>query len=332
MKKLCFIIIAVLMLTVISGCASSKTIANEQEASNEHFISMSLHSKAIAKNIVNETAEQEIAVYLPPSYYDSEKNYPVVYYLHGFSESPTAFVFSARARLDEAFSDGAREFILVSVNGKNRLGGSFYENSPVTGNWEEYVTDEVVSFIDKNFRTIENKNSRGICGFSMGGYGAYNIALKHPDIFNSFLTMSPGALADEDLPAALESWAYGFRVAYAQTFSPDVTNTRIYGSIPELSGTPEDNIIVKNWENGYGNISQKIDDYIALQNPLKAMKIIYGENDSYPWIPKGCEFFSARLSEKGITHSIESFPYGHILHPQVVKNYIVPFFNENLEY
>lgn len=322
------------VVSTLTPSANTSTTSNETESPKEYYYTMKLNSKALSNNIVGTKTEQEAYVYLPPSYYEADKNYPVVYFLHGFGENAKSFVFSSKTNLDEAFKNGAKEFILVGVNGKNKLGGSFYANSPVSGNWEDYVVNEVVPFIDENFRTLKESDSRGICGFSMGGYGAYNIALKYPDKFSALLTMSPGLLADNDLPSALETWEgdMDFKEAYAQAFSPNPDNKEMYGNIPTFSGTPEDNKVVEEWENGFGNISKKVDAYSALDKPLKAIKIIYGENDSYPWIPRGCEYLAKYLDEKKIEHSIENFPYGHTIHPQAIENYLVPFFNENLTY
>ena len=306
----------------------------EEKSGQERYIKIKFDSQALKANKVGEKTEKEVCIYLPPSYFKSDKSYPVVYYLHGYMEHASTFVSGSKKQLDEAFKNGGKEFILVGVNGLNQLGGSFYTNSPVSGNWEDYVVDEVVSLVDENFRTIKDGKARGICGFSMGGYGAYNIAFKHPDVFGAMLTMSPGLIADGDLPAALTTWQNdgAFKRAYSQAFSPNENDTKTYGNIPQLTGTTEDNAIVADWENGFGNINQKVEDYIALNNPLKAIKIVYGDRDNYDWIPRGCEFLSKSLDEHGIEHVSESFNGGHRMPSQVIEKYIVLFFNDNLVY
>lgn len=360
MKKIYCIIITMAMLVSFIGCETSSTekdtknVATTEPTSPEPTspeptppvtdavqeekkgtsVTLELSSKSIAKNIVDENSERKISVYLPPSYYDSDKKYPVVYFMHGFSESASNYINKFKNSLDKQFQNGAKEFILVSVDGVNGLGGSFYANSPVSGNWEDYVVKEVVATVDGELRTIADSKSRGMCGFSMGGYAAFNIPFKYPDVFSSFIAFSPGAIADGDLKLALDSWKNDshFRQSYAQAFSPDPDNTEYLGNIPELSGTKEDNKIVVNWENGFGNLTKKVEDYFALNKPLKAIKIVYGEYDSYSWIPRGCEFLSKALEQKGIEHTIEKLPIAHSLPSEVVDKYFVPFFNENLEY
>jgi esterase/lipase superfamily enzyme len=87
--------------------------------------------------------------------------------------------------------------IVVIANGRNRLGGSFYTNSPAIGNWEDFIVKELVRVIDSRYRTVLFAGSRGIAGHSMGGSGALNIGMRHPDIFGSVYAMSPG-LFDEN--------------------------------------------------------------------------------------------------------------------------------------
>lgn len=106
------------------------------------------------------------------------------------------FVRNAKKVLDVEFTkDASKEFLLVAVDGSNSVGGSFYVNSPVMGNWETYTVSEVVSYIDSNYHTISEAGARGICGFSMGGFASINLAFRHPDVYSAVYAMSPGLLA-----------------------------------------------------------------------------------------------------------------------------------------
>ena len=67
--------------------------------------------------------------------------------------------------------------IVVAVSGVNALGGSSYVDSPVSGNWGSAVVDDVVTAVDTRYRTLARPESRGIAGFSMGGYGALALAM-----------------------------------------------------------------------------------------------------------------------------------------------------------
>lgn len=94
--------------------------------------------------------------------------------------------------------------IVVLVNGLTFMWGSYYVNSPVRGNWEDYVVNDLVAHIDSTYRTIPEAESRGIAGHSMGGFGALNLAMLHPEIFSVTYGLSPGlfdqnGLADQGM-------------------------------------------------------------------------------------------------------------------------------------
>jgi enterochelin esterase-like enzyme len=318
--------------TAETETAETETAETETEE-QQYLIYDKFDSLALAKNIVNEPTEKDFCILLPPSYYDGNKRYPVVYYLHGQAESALDFMVNYEKAFLSDFENGAKEFILVGVNGTSNQGGAFYVNSPVSGYYEDYVVDELVSYIDENYRTIANRDSRGICGFSMGGFGAYNLAFRHPDVYCCVLAMSPGALAKGELPIAMEGWKgdTGFLVGYARAFSPLMEDeTKTYGSIPTMDDTEEDKKIQKDWESGFGNIAEKLDAYIKLNNPLKAIKITYGSLDLYKWIPSGCEYMADCMDQRGISYTMEVVKTGHSLPSKPDKNYIIPFFEENL--
>ena len=60
-----------------------------------------------------------------------------------------------------------------------------YSTSPTTGDWERFVAEDLVAYIDGQYRTLANRMSRGLAGHSMGGYGALRIGMKRPDVFSA---------------------------------------------------------------------------------------------------------------------------------------------------
>jgi len=160
---------------------------------------------SLANAILETPSEQPVAIYFPPSYETSKKRYPVVYILPGFTTDVTEYTdgisyqgLNIQESLDQLINQNTiKEFITVVVHGRNFMGGSFYVNSPVTGNWRDYVIKDVVGYVDKNYRTINNKSSRALAGNSMGGFGAFHIGMQHEDTFSSIYSVAP-AMFDEN--------------------------------------------------------------------------------------------------------------------------------------
>ncbi|MGD2034783.1 MAG: alpha/beta hydrolase-fold protein, partial [Bacteroidales bacterium] len=197
MKKCVFLLISIFYLT---------NHVNAQNAGGT-VIDTLTPAPSLEGNLLHTPRKQPIAVYLPPSYDRSDKTYPVVYFLPGFSCKILFFTeyrifggFHLKESVDRLISEGKmKETIVVIVNGLNALGGHFYVNSPVTGNWEDYMVNDLITFVDNSFRTISSPGSRGICGHSMGGSGALDLAMKHPDVFGSVYALSPGLFDSEGL-------------------------------------------------------------------------------------------------------------------------------------
>jgi enterochelin esterase-like enzyme len=127
---------------------------------------------------------QEVYVYLPSGYgTDPLRRYPVLYLLHGFPGRPLAFLQTVQMGIvDDTLSgrDLAQPLILVMPFGST---GTFDDKEWVNG-WGTFVARDVVRAIDKRYRTIPTRTGRAIAGLSEGGYGAFDIALRHPREFS----------------------------------------------------------------------------------------------------------------------------------------------------
>ncbi len=164
------------------------------------LIEENIPAPSLSNNVFNIIINQTIAIYLPPSYDNSNTNYPVVYFITGYSSPVDYFTtsgifqgFRLKESMDTLINEGLiNEMIIVIPNGLTFMLGSFYTNSPIRGNWEDYITENLVDYIDNHFRTLPNVSSRGIAGHSMGGYGALNLAMLHPDIYCSAYGLSSG--------------------------------------------------------------------------------------------------------------------------------------------
>ena len=300
-------------------------------ATENRLISASIPAPSLQNNLVGEPTNQVIVIALPPSYFNTAESYPVVYFLHGFGESPQNVGLFARIADSLYEQDQLDELIIVGINGLNRLGGSFYVNSPVIGNWEDFVVNDVVGYIDRNYRTIPQSSSRGIAGFSMGGFAAINLAFRHPDLFGVVYSLAPGLFDENGLSQAMTTWDQRFKTAYGAAFSPNPNLPYPHSEIPTLDNSENDNRIKANWENGFGNLEQKIAAYLSTGIALKSIRIEVGEYDYYKWIISGCAYFSQLLTAHGIPHELNRFAGGHTLTSALIEKNILPYFAQQLE-
>lgn len=124
------------------------------------------------------TAEEKYLVYLPEGYFESDRNYPTTYLLHQFNSDHTSYMTDNVDRLlDEAIEEGLIDEMIVVIPNSE-------EDSWWRDDWEKMVTDEMVPMMDARYRTIRDARYRLTAGASMGGQGAYGLALRNPDIFS----------------------------------------------------------------------------------------------------------------------------------------------------
>lgn len=186
-KLISLIILSVLIfVTLVQECLSAGQIITDTIA-----------SEALKDNKLDDPHIRNMMVYLPPSYASSDKMYPTIYLLHGFGGNERSYVDEvgeafAVFLLDSMIETGLlKEIIIVMPDGGNKYGGSFYVNSELTGDYEDYIVDDLVSHIDVKYRTIGDRSGRAVAGASMGGYGAMTLAMKHPDLFSAVASLSP---------------------------------------------------------------------------------------------------------------------------------------------
>lgn len=298
----------------------------------ERVFKVTYPSKILSQAIDGSNYEKQLIIYLPKSYETGNKRYPVVYYFHGFGESPM-YVFTSSGNFD-TFMLPDQEFIVVGVDCNTTAGsGSYFANSEVIGNWNDFMIKEIIPYIDGNYRTIPDANSRACMGFSMGGYIALNMAFLHPDTFSSTLAVAPGVLRDDQLDVAMKSWQGDntFLKAYGRAFAPNTEKEELC-DIPTLDGSEEDKVICDKWLNGFGHLEEKVDHYLALNQPLKGIQIIYGARDYYSWIPSGCQYLSELMTERGIDHTLTEEAGGHTIPINFIENYVIPFYSNTLSF
>lgn len=151
---------------------------------------LSIHSDILKKDV-------KYTVYLPPDYAASNRSYPVVYLLHGFTDDNTGWLqFGEIDRfMDKGIADGVLPpMIIIMPNGDS----SFYINAyDGKESYEDFFIKEFMPAIEQTFRIKAEKRFRGIAGLSMGGYGSLIYSLKHPDLFAAAAPMSAWVATDD---------------------------------------------------------------------------------------------------------------------------------------
>jgi enterochelin esterase-like enzyme len=143
--------------------------------------------------------EVNFSVYLPPDYDHSERSYPVVYLLHGYSDDETAWVQFGEVNLAADRAIARREIppmIIIMPDAKI----TWYINSADDKvRYEDMFFDEFIPFVENKYRIRKKREYRGISGLSMGGYGALIYSLHHPEIFAACAAFSSGVFTHEEI-------------------------------------------------------------------------------------------------------------------------------------
>lgn len=174
MKKL----IALLFISILAN----QTIAQMPAVGKMEYASM-------PSEILGQ--DREFAVYLPKNYANNpDKNYPVLYLLHGGGDTHTAWpekghlAAAANQLID---SKEATEMIIVCPEaGKVHM--NYFNDSE--WRYEDYFFEELIPYIESNYRVIADKNHRAVAGLSMGGGGSLVYAQHHPEMFSAAYAMS----------------------------------------------------------------------------------------------------------------------------------------------
>src|SRR3984893_9163439 len=166
-----------LNLALAFGFAFFCAVPAFSDSAKSQVVERELRSENIAHNKAGTDPVRKMLVYLPAGYDESSsQRYPVIYFLPNPFEDSYRFDFDhrdAQGLFDRAIAEGVIEkFILVAVDMNTPLGSSWYVHSSATGNWEGFMIQELVPYIDANFKTLPNRDSRGIAGIFIGGYGA----------------------------------------------------------------------------------------------------------------------------------------------------------------
>lgn len=296
-----------------------------------------VHGRSLESTVSGEVPDRKVLVYLPPNYESGLKRYPVVYLLHGIGDTPEYWMEhdgdwnNIKSIMDKGIANQEfGEMIIVMPDEKTKWYGSFYVNSSVTGNWEDFTTKDLVAYIDSHYRTLPDVGSRAIAGHSMGGYGALRLGMVHSDEYSVAYGMSPGLIdwAAEIMPDN-PAWAQiakaktfdellaGGRdtiglVTVAQAFSPNPKRGPFFADLPYdvVDGkVVQSQPAFEEWQkNALANM-------VALHKAdllkLRGYRFDCGYDDEFRFIPPIARALSQVLTVYGVDHTFEEYNGDH---------------------
>jgi S-formylglutathione hydrolase FrmB len=310
---------------------------------DEHVVD----SRALRGNALGDPHERPVWVSTPPNYDDdADRRYPSVYVIQGLTgqldawrnRSPFRRNFPELA--DDLFARGeAPPVIVVWVDCWTSLGGSQFLDSPGTGNYLTYLCDEIVPFVDERYRTIADRDHRGIQGKSSGGYGAMVVPMLRPDLWGGLATHAGDALFETCyLPEFRESarvlrdrydgsydafWKdFRSRPAFSKDGDEHLLNDWCMAAC--YSADPDGTVLLP-FDTATGELIPEIwERWLALDpvrmvpqhaETLRSMRAIYidaGKKDQY-FLDLGAEAFRRALAAIGVTDvSFELFDATHM--------------------
>lgn len=257
--------------------------------------SISINSKVLGKEV-------KYSIYLPSGYENTNRSYPVLYLLHGYTDDETGWTQFGEVQhiADKTIASGdAPPTIIVMPDG----GVSFYIDShDGKVRYEEFFIKEFIPEIEKTYRIRSKKEFRAVAGLSMGGYGSLIFSLKHPDMFAAAAPLSAAVWTDDEVLKVPDDRWDNFMGIFLQ------------------KGLRGKDRLNKHW---YDNSPLKIVETAPLEK-LKSVRyyIDCGDDD---FLIKGNMALHAAMIDKGVPHEFRvrdgghSWPYWRTALPEVLR-------------
>jgi len=326
----------------------------------DYLVQDEITSPSLEGNLLGDAATRDVLVYLPPSYETSpDKRYPTIYLLHGGTGDHRYFVFSVNVSVQSLTgidlgvdigdivnnlmaAGDLGEVIIVMPDASNIYNNGRYERSEVIGDYQDYIARDLVEYIDGKYRTIPDREHRGITGHSVGGYGALSLAIEYNDVFRAVAALSPGSENDVEVsPTVIERFiaknpdtlgepilVYSdedmWRMfltksdtnrmySYAAAYSPNPNNPPYYVDLPVQY--PDKTIVPEVWEKWKERdlVSQIERDGANLANTSIFIDQGVGETMLAAEVP-GIANTLAALDAQGIPYTYDEFPGDHVTH------------------
>lgn len=303
-----------------------------------HIVRIAHESDVLKNNPLGDKFVRDLFVYLPDGY-EETSDFPSVYVLSGFTGrgkmalNDSAFTPNFAERMDKLIKSGRiQPMIAVLPDCFTHFGGSQYLNSTATGDYEDYLTKEIVPFVDANFKTRNSRDSRAVMGKSSGGYGALIMGIRHSDQFGLVASTAGDAYFDlcyvpdfakacraikgEPLKLVEKFWDEDAKkgkhdfdglniIGMSACYSPN--GTRFDLPFDMKTGEIRDDI----WQKWIAHDPVRlVENHVENLKSLRLLFIDAGTRDEFA-LDLGARILSERLTKFGVAHTHEEFDDGH---------------------
>jgi S-formylglutathione hydrolase FrmB len=307
---------------------------------------LEIASEALRGNALGDPNVRPLWVYTPPGYDDEpERRYPCVYVIQGLTgqldmwRNREPFRPNYPENVDSLFASSEVPPTLVAfVDAWTSLGGSQFLNSPGTGRYQDYLCDEIVTFVDDRYRTIPDRDHRGIQGKSSGGYGALVTPMLRPDVFSALASHAGDSLFESCYLPEFREAVRALRKDYGGSFDRFWDEFR---ARPAFS-KKEDDVLLDVWcmaacystdDDGTVRLPFEVSTGAMVDDvwrrwldkdpvrmiprhadELRSMRAIWvdaGTRDEW-FLDNGAVAVSKELEALGVEHTLELFDAGHM--------------------
>jgi S-formylglutathione hydrolase FrmB len=292
-------------------------------------------SDVLRDNPLGDPHVRPLWVYVPPGYDDdSTRRFPSVYVLQGYTghlsmwRNRSAFRLPYPEAADQQIAAGEiPPCIVVYIDAWTAYGGSQFVDSPGTGDYHTYLCDEIVPFVDANYRTLAAAEHRGVAGKSSGGFGAFITPMLRPDLFGGLASHAGDALYEclyvpefakiarslrDKYESSYEKFWEDFRSRVPMSRPDDGTNVMTYGCAACFSAEDDGTVtlpfdvetgklIDDVWERWLAwDPVRMVPKYADALRGLKAIYIDAGTRDDW-FLDLGAKAVVKALAEIGVT-------------------------------
>jgi S-formylglutathione hydrolase FrmB len=300
-----------------------------------HFDEVIFESQLLKGNPLHDPYQRPLWVYLPPGYANEPaRRYPSIYVIQGLTgqidmwRNRSPFRKTFPEMVDELFAQGETPgSIVVWVDCWTSIGGSQFLDSPATGRYHSYLCNEIVPWVDAHYRTLPQREHRGIMGKSSGGYGAMVNSMLRPDLWGGFATHAGDALFEmcqipgfpHSVRALRDQYAGSFerfwedfrsRPAFSKDSDMYLLNDWCYaacysadedGTVHLPYDTTTGKLIPEVWERWLAwDPVRMVSAYAEALRTMKAIYIDAGKRDQF-YLDLGAEAFRQALEQIGVT-------------------------------